>query len=149
MENLLVSACLLGNLCKYNGGTNTLPEEVLKALREKYFLIPVCPETSGGLPIPRQPSERQGQRVVNKIFVDVTAEYKKGAEHALVLAKRYSCSKALFKEKSPSCGSGKIYDGTFSSTLVSGDGVTSELLKKNGIEIFGESEVSQLINCDK
>ncbi len=146
MENLLVSACLLGNMCKYNGGTNTLPEDVLKALRKKYRLIPVCPETSGGLPIPREPSERQGSRVINKISADVTAEYQRGAEHALLIARRNGCKKALFKEKSPSCGSGKIYDGTFSRTLIAGDGITSELLKKNGMEIFGESDVNILIS---
>lgn len=145
MENLLVSACLLGNKCKYDGGTNTLPTEILKALREKYNLIPVCPETSGGLPIPRIPSERREGRVMNKAAEDVTEQYQKGAKHALILAERYGCKKALFKEKSPSCGSGRIYDGSFTHRLVSGDGVTSELLKKNGIEIFGESEVNNLL----
>ncbi len=148
MEKLLVSACLLGNLCKYNGGTNILPQEVLKAIREKYILIPVCPEVSGGLPVPREPSERQGERVINKASADVTAEYQKGAELALILAERFDCRKALFKERSPSCGSKVIYDGTFSRTIISRDGVTSELLKKKGIEIFGESELSGLINFD-
>lgn len=146
MENLLVSACLLGNRCKYNGKANTLPDETLNVLREKYKIIPVCPETSGGLPIPRIPSERQGDRVVNKACVDVTEEYRKGAECALILARRYGCKKALFKEKSPSCGSGRIYDGSFTGTVISGDGVTSELLKRNGIEIFGESEIDLLLS---
>lgn len=145
MENLLVSACLIGSYCKYNGGANTLPEEILKGLREKYRLIPVCPETAGGLPIPRVPSERQGDRVMSRAGKDVTKEYAKGAEEALILAGKYNCSKALLKEKSPSCGCGRIYDGTFSKTLISGNGVTAELLKKHGLCIFGESKAEKLI----
>ena len=145
VENILVSACLLGYKCKYDGGTNTISPENVDKLRQKYKLIPVCPETAGGLPTPRKPSERQGSRVVNSAGEDVTAQYIKGAECALVLAKRYKCSMALFKEKSPSCGSGKIYDGSFSRRLVSGDGVTSELLKKSGIKIVGEKSLESLI----
>ena len=145
MENLLVSACLLGFECKYCGGSNKLPEQQLAALRERFRLIPVCPETAGGLPTPRDPSERLGDKVVSNQGRDVTAQYQKGAETALTLARRYGCKAALLKEKSPSCGSGLIYDGSFTGTLIQGDGVAAEELKKEGLIVFGESETDLLI----
>lgn len=135
METLLVSACLLGFDCKYSGGNNALPEEDLKALRERYHLIPVCPEVAGGLPIPREPSERRGERVVNRRGEDVTAQFRRGAEIACRLAHRFGVKKALLKSNSPSCGSGRIYDGSFSGILIHGDGITAELLKKEKIGI--------------
>ena len=139
MEALLISACLLGANCKYSGGNNALPPETLAALRKTYRLIPVCPEVAGGLPVPREPSERQGARVVSRSGRDVTAEYRRGAETALRLAKRFDCRKALLKERSPSCGNGKIYDGgSFSGRLVPGNGVTAELLMVQKLEILGE-----------
>ena len=102
MEKLLISACLLGVECKYSGGSNALPEETIEKLRTRYRLIPVCPETAGGLPTPRDPSERLGERVVSCRGADVTAQFKKGAEAALTLARRYGCTTALMKEHSPS-----------------------------------------------
>ena len=99
MENLLVSACLMGYECKYCGGSNLLPESELSALRAKYRLIPVCPESAGGLSTPRDPSERLGDRVISSKGKDVTAEFTKGAETALYLARRYGCKKALLKRK--------------------------------------------------
>ena len=143
MENLLVSACLLGFDCKYNGGNNALPPEALKQLRRRYRLIPVCPETAGGLPVPREPSERRGERVINRAGQDVTAEFQKGAELAAALARRFQIRKALLKSNSPSCGSGSIYDGSFSGTLTVGDGVTSEYIKCEGIETV--SDYSKII----
>lgn len=143
MENLLVSACLLGFNCKYNGGNNALPAEALEKLRRQYRLIPVCPETAGGLPVPREPSERRGERVINRAGQDVTAEFQKGAELAAALARRFQIRKALLKSNSPSCGSGSIYDGSFSGTLTVGDGVTSEYIKCEGIETV--SDYSQII----
>ena len=140
-EALLISACLLGTNCKYNGGNNALPEEKLAALRERYRLIPVCPERDGGLPTPRLPSERLGERVRNRAGEDVTRAFRRGAELALETAKREGCRMALLKERSPSCGSGKIYDGSFTGTVIPGDGITAELLRKNGIAVFGESEM--------
>ena len=143
MENLLISACLLGFKCKYSGGSNALDEDKLAALRTRYRLIPVCPESAGGLPTPRTPSERQGDKVVNKLGQDVTEEYRKGAETALYLARRYGCSAALLKERSPSCGRDQVYDGTFSHTQVPGDGVTARRLLEAGIPVYGESQVPQ------
>ena len=138
MEKLLISACLLGFECKYSGGSNKLSDERIAALKKEYRLIPVCPETAGGLPVPRDPSERLGDKVVSSRGKDVTAEFTKGAETALYLAKRYDCRKALLKRNSPSCGGEFIYDGTFSGKIIPGQGVTAELLRLEGIEIFGE-----------
>ena len=139
MENLLISACLLGVECKYSGGSNALPKETIEKLRTRYRLIPVCPETAGGLPTPRDPSERLGERVVSCRGADVTAQFKKGAEAALTLARRYGCTTALMKEHSPSCGSGLIYDGSFLGKLVKGNGCAAELLKAAGVSVVGEN----------
>jgi len=141
MEKLLISACLTGVNCKYSGGNNALPEAVLERLRGEYELIAVCPESDGGLPTPREPSERRGNRVVSRVGVDVTAEFKKGAEIALEAALKNGCRKALLKAKSPSCGKDMIYDGTFTGTLTAGDGVTVELLKANNIQVISENEI--------
>lgn len=130
MENILISACLLGVCCRYDGESKPIMQTV--ALMERYHLVPVCPEQLGGLPTPREPSERQGCAVVMKSGTDVTAQYRRGAEQTLHLARLYGCKAAVLKERSPSCGSGRIYDGTFSGRLTSGDGVTAALLKENG-----------------
>lgn len=149
MENLLISACLLGVECKYSGGSNALPEETIEKLRTRYRLIPVCPETAGGLPTPRDPSERLGERVVSCRGADVTAQFKKGAEAALTLARRYGCTTALMKEHSPSCGSGLIYDGSFLGKLVKGDGCAAELLKAAGVSVVGENMTELLTMARK
>ena len=143
MDKLLISACLLGAPCRYDGKSKPVAE--IDALREKYELIPVCPEQLGGLPTPRTPSERSGDRVVMADGTDVTAQYRKGAHAALELCLREGCVAAVLKERSPSCGSGEIYDGTFTRTVIPGDGVTTELLKKNGIKVYGESELDELL----
>lgn len=137
--NILVSACLLGAACRYDGETKE-NEKAVKLL-ETERLIPVCPEQLGGMATPRLPAERQGDRVINKAGEDVTEHYQKGAEQTLKLAKLYQCSCAILKERSPSCGCGQIYDGTFSRTLTDGDGVTARLLKEHGIVVMGESEL--------
>ena len=112
-------------------------------------LVPVCPEILGGLPTPRTPSERQGERVMSKTGADVTAAYQKGAEEALRLARLFGCRKALLKERSPSCGRRQIYDGSFSGRLIPGDGVTARLLEQEGIAVFGESQLQQLLETLK
>lgn len=145
MERLLISACFLGKNCKYSGGNNALPPEILARLGEKYALVPVCPETAGGLPIPREPSERLNGIVIGKSGRDVTAEFDKGAETALALARRFGCKAALMKERSPSCGSGEVYDGTFTGSLTAGDGMTAQLLKENGLAVFGEARARELL----
>jgi len=139
---VLVSACLLGSLCRYNEKGEL--HEGVRSLMEEALLIPVCPEIYGGLPTPRIPAERRGQQVIRKDGVDVTAQYQKGAEEAWKLAKLYGCRAAVLKERSPSCGCGEIYDGTYTRTLIPGDGTTAELLKSHGILVFGESGVDKL-----
>ncbi len=141
MTRILVSACLLGLCCRYDGKEKA-DGRVLELLkRDDILLIPVCPEQLGGMETPRLPSERRGEAVVNRSGEDVTEYYRKGAVQALKLAELYGCKAAILKERSPSCGKGQIYDGTFSGTLTEGDGVTAELLKSHEIQIFGESEV--------
>ncbi len=133
-ERILVSACLLGVNCKYDG-YNNYSDEIDEFLKD-YEVIPICPEIMGGLPTPRIASERLETKVLTKDGRDVTAQYVKGANECLFLAKKYDVKKALLKLKSPSCGYGQIYDGTFSHTLIDGNGVTAELLQQNGIEII-------------
>lgn len=145
MESVLISACLLGLDCKYDGGSNALSEKCIAALKAKYALVPVCPESYGGLPAPRLPSERTGDRVLGKDGTDVTAQYEKGARAALRLAEIFGCKTAILKERSPSCGHGVIYDGTFTHTLVPGSGVTAQLLRENGVTVFGESDILKLL----
>ena len=145
MKRLLISRCLLGDACRYDGKSKPLPAETLQALRDRYALIPVCPEVLGGLPTPRTPSERQGARVVMKTGADVTAEYRRGAEEALRIAQENRVCAAVLKERSPSCGKGSIYDGTFTGTLTSGDGVTAEVLLNAGFSVYGESEIEKLL----
>ena len=142
-EKLLISACLLGENCKYSGGNNYIP--AIEQLKARYELIPVCPERDGGLPTPRVPSERLGDRVVNREGEDVTEEFCRGAALALDTALGHHCTCALFKERSPSCGCGTIYDGTFSGTVTEGDGVAAELLKKHHIAVLGESRIADLL----
>ena len=149
MDKLLISACLLGVNCKYNGGNNRLPEEALAALRARYELVPVCPETAGGLPTPRIPSERRDSGVWNREGEDVTGAYQKGAEAALRLARRLGCSRALLKERSPSCGSGMIYDGSFTGMLIPGRGVTAELLLEAGVTVYSEERLEELLGITK
>ena len=135
---ILVSACLLGVRCRYDGKSK--PHPAVERLMERHTLIPVCGEIFGGLPTPRVSAERQGARVVTADGRDVTAAYRRGAEEVLRLAERYGCTAAILKERSPSCGSGRIYDGTFTGTLTDGWGVTAELLRDHGICVIGESE---------
>ena len=145
-KNILVSACLLGICCRYDGKGNT-NESILALLdRDDVTLIPVCPEQLGGMSTPRIPSERRGDSVVNRAGDDVTACFAKGAEAALRIAELSHCRFAILKERSPSCGCGKVYDGTFTGTLTDGNGVTAELLLQAGIQVFGESQIDQLFS---
>ena len=136
METLLISACLMGYDCKYSGGNNALPAAELEALRQRYRLIPVCPELAGGLPVPRVPSERRGERVITRDGRDVTAQFQKGAAIAAALAARFGAKRALLKSNSPSCGASHVYDGSFSGRLIPGPGVTAEHLMNKNLIIY-------------
>lgn len=136
-KNILVSSCLLGINCKYSGGNNKNCDVI--SLSNNYNLIAICPEVMGGLPTPRVPSEIISGKVINKDGIDVTAEYNLGASIALELATQYDAKYAVLKANSPSCGFGSIYDGTFTSTKIEGNGVAADLLYKNGIVVLNEN----------
>lgn len=140
--NILVSHCLLGQPCRYDAGARSHPD-LLRLAQLGYRLIPVCPEVLGGLPTPRPPAELQADgRVLDREGRDVTLPYLEGARLALELARAHACTLAILKERSPSCGCGEIYDGTFSRRLVPGLGVTARLLSQHGVRVLGESQVS-------
>lgn len=137
--NILVSACLLGVRCRYQG--TCVPHPKLLALNKQHTLIPVCPEQLGGLPTPRQPSERKGAACVTRTGEEVTQAFQLGAEQALYLARLLNCQQAILKARSPSCGSGWIYDGSFTGRLTAGDGFTAGLLKQHGIDVLTEEDL--------
>ena len=146
MEKLLISACLLGISSRYDGKSKPVIDDgTLRELSERYELVPFCPEIYGGLPTPRVPSERVGDEVYMKDGTRVTDNFKKGASEALKLCRDLGIRKAILKAKSPSCGKGEIYDGSFEGRLTSGDGVCAELLMKNGIAVYTENEILELI----
>lgn len=139
---LLISACLLGVCCRYDGASKAHP--LVGELAKRHTLVPVCPEQLGGLPTPRLPAERREDRVVTRSG-DVTDQYRRGAEEALRLYRLLGCGAAVLKERSPSCGGGVIYDGTFTGTLTAGDGVAVELLRAHGIPVYGESQIGEFL----
>ena len=147
MERILISACLVGDNVKYDGGNNKNP--LISKLLEKYELVPFCPEVEGGLPIPRHPCEQRGEQVVNDLDEDKTDEFNRGADLALNICLYLKITKAILKERSPSCGVHSIYDGTFSHKVIPGSGVTATLLKRKGIEVYNENEIPMLLDLDK
>ena len=147
MAVIVVSACLLGCDCRYDG--KNCNNDAIRALAQDNVILAVCPEQMGGLPTPRDPAEIQSGCVVSKAGRDVTAEYTKGAQTALQLAQLNNAKYAVLKAKSPSCGKGLIYDGTFSGGKVAGNGVAAELFIKNGIEVFTEEELDKLMDILK
>ena len=139
--NILVSHCLLGEPCRYDGASR-LDRQVLELHKAGHTLIPVCPEVLGGLDTPRAPAELQPDgRVVNGDGEDVTAAYRVGAEAALRIAREQGCTLAVLKARSPSCGCGEIYDGTFTRTLKGGWGVTARLLLEAGVTVMDEENL--------
>lgn len=139
---ILISACLLGLRCRYDGGSKPCPAAM--ALSRRHELVPVCPEQLGGLPTPRPPCERCGDRVVSCEGKERTAAYVSGARQAEQLFDLLRCDCAVLKARSPMCGKGQIYDGAFSGTLRAGDGVLAERLRARGIPVFTEEELRNL-----
>lgn len=138
----IVSACLCGISCRYNGGDNAVPE--LVRLYEEGKCIAVCPELDGGLPVPRPPCELRGGRAFSCAGEDCTGAFLKGAEKALHLAIAHGISVAILKDKSPSCASTAVYDGTFSGRVVPGQGLAASMLADNGIGLFNENNFYDL-----
>lgn len=147
----LISACLLGIKCAWSGDERYQDGRALELARRE-SLVPVCPEQLGGLATPRPPQEIQGgggedvldgrRRVLNKEGVDVTGEFIQGAEETLKIALKLNIREFIGKARSPSCGCGQVYDGSFSEKLVSGDGVTTALLKRNGIKVINLEDLA-------
>ena len=135
----IVSACLCGVNCKYDGKNNLHPKLKERVIRGE--LLPVCPEVLGGLSIPRVPCEIKDGRVYTRDGRDVTRQFMTGAKKTLAIAKASGAEKAFLKQRSPSCGCGRIYDGSFSGNIIPGDGITAVLLKQNGIEVFTEEDL--------
>lgn len=143
---IAVSACLLGERCRFDGASKPCAE--VMALAGAHDLVPVCPELAGGMPIPHDPCELVGRgaarRVIDSSGADRTEEFERGARETLHTALDAGCVAAVLKAKSPSCGSGTIYDGTFTRTLVPGFGVAAALLRDAGVRIVDESHVQDL-----
>lgn len=152
-EMKMISACLLGIRCAWSGDERYRNEQVLRLLKAEAWL-PVCPEQLGGLPTPRPPQEICGgtgedvldgkARVVNKLGADVTDKFKKGAQEVLRIALQFNISTFIGKSHSPACGCGEIYDGTFSGKVIKGNGVTSALLRRNGVRLVSEEDLLSL-----
>lgn len=138
---IIVSACLAGLTTNYLGEAWPIPE-VVELIRQGKA-IPVCPEQLGGLTTPRTPAERKGEGVFTKDGIDVTAQFFKGAQTVAKLVELSGAQKAILKANSPSCGVGSTYDGTFSDTLIKGDGVTAETLRKMGVELLTEEDLQE------
>ena len=136
---IMVSACLLGENCKYSGGNNR--HEKVLAFLNGHEVIPVCPEVMGGLPTPRPPAEIVCGTVINRDGVNVDKEYRRGAERALEIAQREQIDLAILQSRSPSCGVKEIYDGTFSGARSPGQGVTARLLSENGFAVMDAEEL--------
>lgn len=158
MEKILISKCLLGENVRYDGGNNSKTQHpLLKKWFAENRLLSVCPEVQAGLPIPRPASEiikysgrddllAMNTRVLTEDKIDVTDSYRKGAEIALSIAVKYQIKVAVLKDGSPSCGSSRIYDGTFTNTRISGEGFTTALLCEKGIRVFNENQLEELEN---
>lgn len=139
MYQYLISACLCGEQCRYDGGSFDFPH--LRKLAEDGVALPYCPEHCGGLPIPRKPCEIVGDKVLAADGTDCTAEYTRGAEGALALCREHSITAAILKDGSPSCGSTRIYDGTHTGTKIPGMGLSARLLSENGVTLYSESNL--------
>ncbi len=146
MKKIAVSGCFIYN-CRYDGKeyiNNELQLFLKQLINMNYVLVPICPEQMGGLPTPRIECQRLKDKVVDINSRDLTYNFKKGAENTLKVLQQQNIKLAILKQKSPSCGSGKIYDGNFNKTLIEGNGVTTDLLLKNGISVYSEESICNI-----
>jgi len=149
-EILLISACLVGENVKYDGGNNLIDQ--LDKLKEHFELQYICPEVQGGLTIPRLPCELTSfspLKIENEYGIDLKDHFIDGSKIALELAQRLGIKYALLKSKSPSCGNDKIYDGTFSGNLIDAMGITAKTLHDHGIKVFNETQIEELYELIK
>lgn len=142
MKKILVSTCLYGDsIVRYDGKEASESHPIFLKWKEEGRLVPICAEVFGGLPTPRPPAQRVGSKIINEKGVDVTYEYKCGALEAVRLAKEHNIAFAIMKQRSPSCGSKIIYDGTFSGNKIPGQGLAVEMLRNAGFTVFGEEDI--------
>ena len=142
-EKVLVSSCLLGERCRYDGQSKEVPE--IRRLASYFLLLPICPEFLGGLKTPRDPSEIVADKVLTVRGRDVTENYRNGAYWASAVARSQKVGLAILKDRSPSCGTTLIHDGTFSGGLVEGQGITAKRLEKEGLLVLNEDEGRALL----
>ncbi|WP_135081244.1 DUF523 domain-containing protein [Terasakiella sp. SH-1] len=149
MEKILISACLYGEVVRYDGRQKRLNHPYIQRWQEEGRLVAICPEVAGGLPVPRSPCEYDMQtgHVLTKEGQDFTAAFQAGAQAVLHLAQTHHIRFALLKERSPSCGSNEIYDGHFSGRTIKGQGISAALLQENGIQVYSE-ETLEALNTD-
>ena len=143
METIIVSACLLGENVKYNGGNNY--DSRIEKLKELYDIVPICPEVFGGMKIPREPSEIFGNSVLSKSGKNVTFYFNEGTHKVINIVNFKHVTKAILMDRSPSCGVHKVYDGTFQNRLVPGLGYTAKMLKQKGVRLYTIDEIDELI----
>lgn len=148
MEKILISRCLLGEPVRYDAKSKGLNHQIIRHWQQQRRLVPICPEVIGGLPTPRPPAElnQRLNKVLTESGDDKTAEFTSGANQALALCQKHQIKYALLKERSPSCGSTFIYDGSFKQQLISGQGITTALLREHGVAVYSEETIEQLIN---
>jgi uncharacterized protein YbbK (DUF523 family) len=146
-DHILISACFLGERVRYNGEIKTLIHELLYLWQQQGRLVSICPEVIAGLPVPRPPAEinQKTKRVITCDNQDVTEQFNDGAQQALSLCQKYKVRFALLKESSPSCGSNTIYDGTFKQQKINGEGITARLLRRHGVQVFSEHNLTELV----
>lgn len=145
--NILVSACLVGICCRYDGGHGY--NEVIANLSKRHTLIPICPEQLGGLPTPRPPAELRDGRIVTKSGDDMTLQFDRGAKETLKLGQLTNCTLAILKNRSPSCGTTQIYNGHFSGEQIDGMGITARILSQNNIIVINETDIQMLKALNK
>jgi uncharacterized protein YbbK (DUF523 family) len=145
-DKILISRCFLGDNVRYNSEEIPLNHSLLSLWQQQKRVIAICPEVSGGLPVPREPAEQQvdNDRIITISGKDVTTQFNSGAKQALILCQQHSIRFALLKESSPSCGSTLVYDGSFTNKKILGQGATCKLLTQNGIKVFSENNLHEL-----